>query len=143
MVKKSPSPAVVKSVIAATAPVVVAPVVVSERGPKKFTAEQYLTEYLAEQLAGGTWSSLCERTGFSLNNVRQAITTLRSDYRATMTDKANSSPDFLKTLSKVGEDVEVWADKKAELKFPFLQEGSRNTQKAKMRKSWEAEELSL
>ncbi len=145
MVKKSPSPAVQKSVesaVAKTAPVV--ETAVPTRGPKKFTTEQYLTEYLAEQKAGGTWQSLCERTGFVLANVRQCITMLRSEYRQTMREKAESSPDFMKQLAKVKKDVEVWADEKAAEKFPFLQEsGTRNTQKAQLRRSWENEELSL
>lgn len=145
MVKKSPSQSVQKSVEAAVAKS--APEVetaVPTRGPKKFTTEQYLTEYLAEQKAGGTWQRLCERTGFTLANVRQCITMLRSEYRQTMREKAEASPDFMKTLAKQKLDVEVWADKKAEEKFPFLQEsGTRNTQKAQLRRSWENEELSL
>lgn len=145
MVKKSPSPAVQKSVEAAVAktaaPVEAAP---ATRGPKKFTTENYLTEYLAEQKNGGTWESLCTRTGFTLANVRQCITMLRSEYRAAMRAKAEASPDFLKQLAKIKKDVEVWADEKAAEKYPFLQEsGTRNTQKAKIRKSWEQEELSL
>lgn len=143
MAKKSPSQSVQKSVEAAvkTAPVETA---VPVRGPKKFTTEQYLAEYLAEQKAGGTWQSLCERTGFTLANVRQCITMLRSEYRKTMKEKAEASPDFLKQLAKIKKDVEVWADEKAAEKFPFLQEsGTRNTQKAQLRRSWENEELSL
>ena len=150
MVKKSPvSPSVQKSVeavVKAAAPVEAAPVEAApaKRGPKQFSTEQYLTEYLAEQKAGGTWESLCTRTGFTLANVRQCITMLRSEYRAAMRAKAEASPDFMKQLAKVKKDVEVWADEKAAEKFPFLQEsGTRNTQKAKIRKSWEQEELSL
>ena len=88
MVKKSPvSPSVQKSVeavVKAAAPVEAAPVEAApaKRGPKQFSTEQYLTEYLAEQKAGGTWESLCTRTGFTLANVRQCITMLRSEYRA-------------------------------------------------------------
>lgn len=143
MVKKSPSAAVQKSVEAAVVvPVVEA--VAAVRGPKKFSTEQYLSEYLAEQKNGGTWESLCSRTGFTLANVRQCITMLRSEYRAAMRAKAESSPDFLKQLAKVKKDVEVWADEKAAERFPFLAEsGTRNTQKAKLRKLWEQEELSL
>lgn len=147
MVKKSPvSPSVQKSVEAAVktaAPVEAAPAT-RGRGPKKFSTEQYLSEYLAEQQAGGTWGSLCQRTGFTLLNVRQCIRMLRSEYRAEMRAKAEASPDFMKQLAKVKKEVEVWADEKAAKKFPFLQEsGTRNTQKAKIRKSWEQEELSL
>lgn len=145
MAKKSPSLAVQKSVAAAvqTAPVET-PVVAPTRGPKKFSTEQYLEEYLAEQKNGGTWQSLCERTGFTLANVRQCITMLRSEYRRTMKEKAESSPDFMKSLVKAKLEVEVWADRKAEERFPFLQEsGTRNTQKAQLRRSWENEELSL
>lgn len=146
MVNKSPSPAVQKAV-AATVPTTTdqtETVAAGVRGPKKFTTENYLTEYLAEQKAGGTWESLCTRTGFTLANVRQCITMLRSEYRAAMRAKAEASPDFLKQLTKIKKDVEVWADEKAAEKFPYLQEsGTRNTQKAKIRKSWENEELSL
>jgi len=146
MVKKSPvSPSVQKSVEAAVAKTVEAPVAApAKRGPKQFSTEQYLTEYLAEQKAGGTWESLCQRTGFTLANVRQCITMLRSEYRRSMQERAEASPDFMKQLAKIKKDVEVWADEKAAEKFPFLQEsGTRNTQKAKIRKSWEQEELSL
>lgn len=146
MAKKSPvSASVQKSVeaaVAKTAPVVETPA--PTRGPKKFSTEQYLEEYLAEQKAGGTWESLCTRTGFTLANVRQCITMLRSEYRAAMRAKAEGSVDFMKQLSKIKKDVEVWADEKAAERFPFLAEsGTRNTQKAKLRKSWEQEELSL
>lgn len=144
MAKKSPSPSVQKSVEAAVAKTVETPVVAPTRGPKKFSTEQYLTEYLAEQKAGGTWESLCQRTGFTLANVRQCITMLRSEYRRSMQERAEDSVDFMKQLAKVKKDVEVWADEKAAEKFPFLSEsGTRNTQKAKLRKSWEQEELSL
>lgn len=143
MVKKTPSPAVQKSVEAAViVPVVEAAATV--RGPKKFSTEVYLSEYLAEQKNGGTWESLCSRTGFTLANVRQCITMLRSEYRAAMLAKAEGSPDFLKQLAKIKKDVVIWADEKAAERFPFLAEsGTRNTQKAKLRKSWEQEELSL
>lgn len=144
MVKKSPSPAVQKSVEAVVKAAPVVEAAPAKRGPKKFSTEQYLEEYLAEQKAGGTWESLCARTGFTLANVRQCITMLRSEYRAEMRAKAEASPDFMKQLAKVKKEVEVWADEKAAKKFPFLQEsGTRNTQKAKIRKSWEQEELSL
>ena len=146
MVKKSPSPSVQKSVEAAVAKTVEAPVEAApaKRGPKKFSTEQYLSEYLAEQQAGGTWESLCTRTGFTLANVRQCITMLRSEYRRSMQERAEASPDFMKQLAKIKKDVEVWADEKAAEKFPFLQESNtRNTQKAKLRKAWEQEELSL
>jgi len=145
MAKKAPSASVQKSVEAAVQTVPVeTPVAAPTRGPKKFSAETYLEEYLAEQKAGGTWESLCQRTGFTLANVRQCITMLRSEYRAAMRAKAEASVDFMKSLAKIKKDVEVWADEKAAEKFPFLQEsGTRNTQKAKLRKSWEQEELSL
>jgi hypothetical protein len=145
MVKKSPSPAVQKSVESAVKTVPVeTPVVAPTRGPKKFSTEQYLAEYLVEQKAGGTWESLCQRTGFKLENVRQCITMLRSEYRAAMRAKAEASVDFMKSLAKIKKDVEVWADEKAAERFPFLAEsGTRNTQKAKLRQSWKDEELSL
>lgn len=142
MAKKTPSAAVVKAV-QTSLPVVAPTPEPKVRGEKKFTTEQYLKEYMVEHASGGTWASLCERTGFVLNNVRQAITTLRSEYRAAMKEKAAGSPDFLKMLEKAKTDIDVWADKKAEEKFPFLQEGARNTQKAKLRQAWQNEELSL
>lgn len=135
--KKSVSPAVVKAVQSAVA------VSVVERAGKVSTAE-YLREYLAEQSAGGTWESLCKRTGFRLENVRQAITMLRSEYRQAKQASAESSPQFLAMLKKAGKAVDVWADEKAAEKFPFLAgSGTRNTEKAKLRASWENEELSL
>jgi hypothetical protein len=131
------SPAVVKAVQSA----VVVPVV--ERSGKVSTAE-YLREYLAEQTSGGTWESLCKRTGFRLENVRQCITMLRSEYRKAKQDSAEASPAFLAMLKKAGKAVDVWADEKAAEKFPFLAgSGTRNTEKAKLRASWESEELSL
>jgi len=145
MAKKAPvSASVQKSVEAAVKTAPVETPVAPTRGPKKFSTEQYLEEYLVEQKNGGTWESLCTRTGFTLANVRQCITMLRSEYRAAMRAKAEASVDFMKQLAKNKLDVEVWADNKAAEKFPFLQEsGTRNTQKAKLRKSWENEELSL
>lgn len=143
MAKKSPSQAVTKAVNAAVQ--VPVPVVEEKaKRTKQFSTEQYLTEYLAEQKNGGTWDSLCERTGFTLGNVRQCITMLRSEYRAAMKAKAEQSADFLKSLAKAKKDIEIWADEKAAEKFPYLNaSNTRNTQKSKMRKSWEAEELSL
>jgi hypothetical protein len=145
MAKKSPSAAVAKAVTKATAETPVVPVVAESAGKvKQFTTATYLAEYLKEQKNGGTWESLCKRTGFSLANVRQCITNLRSEYRAAMKAEAEASPDFLKQLVKIKKDVEVWADEKAAEKFPFLNaSGTRNTEKAKLRASWESEELSL
>jgi hypothetical protein len=143
MTKKLPTNAVKNAVEKTVAQPAVA-TETAEKGKKQFTTEKYLSEYLAEQKAGGTWESLCQRTGFTLSNVRQCITMLRSEYRTAMKDKAAANADFLKSLAKAKKDVEVWADEKAAEKFPFLNaSGTRNTEKAKMRRSWEQEELSL
>lgn len=145
MAKKLPTSAVKNAVQKTVATPAIAETPTAEKkGKKQFTTENYLTEYLAEQKNGGTWESLCQRTGFTLSNVRQCITMLRSEYRVAMQAKAEASADFLKSLAKNKKDVEVWADEKAAEKFPFLNaSGTRNTEKAKMRKSWENEELSL
>ncbi len=141
--KSSPSPAVVKAV-QTSLPVVAPATEPKVRGEKKFTTEQYLKEYMAEHAAGGTWASLCERTGFVLNNARQAITTLRSEYRETIEAKvavcdAKMLATILKNTGK--KTAEEYVAYVVELKFPFLQEGARNTQKAKIRQSWENETL--
>lgn len=145
MVKKSP----VSSKVAATVSAVVAaepvPVEVKPvRGEKKFTSEHYLTEYRASVAAGETWKQLCDRTGFSLSNVRQCVTQERSTIRSIMKEKAESSPAFLAQLAKAKIDVDIWADRKAEEKLGFLKgSDTRNTAAAQRRDEYANEELSL
>ena len=151
MARKSPSKAVQAAV--ETAVPVVAPVEVPKvRGDKKFTAEQYVAEYLAEQASGGTWASLCERTGFTLNNVRQAITTRRSTVRelalnyatevikvAKLKTHANYAKAVAILADVIGEQTaEQYAEAEAEKAFPFLQEGTRNTKSAIWKQSVES-----
>jgi len=113
-------------------------------GQRQFSTADYLTEYLKEHATQGTWESLCKRTGFRLGNVRQAITMLRSEFRANRLALALANPDFLAKLASTGKEPVIWADEKACEKFPFLNaSGTRNTEKAKLRRSWEDEELSL
>ncbi len=143
VVKKSPS-----SKVAATVAAVQAAEPVQEvkavRGEKKFTSEQYLTEYRASVAAGETWKQLCDRTGFALNNVRQCVTQERSTIRQIMKDKATASPQFMAQLAKAKTDVDIWADKKAEEKLGFLKgSDTRNTAAAQRRDEYASEELSL
>ena len=139
MSKKNPSNAIKKAVES-----VVTTDEAVEKGTKQFNSTQYLEEYLAEVKNSGTWESLCERTGFTLANVRQCITMLRSDYRKAKITSASESAAFLKSLKAAGKDIEVWADEKATEKFPYMGgKGTRNTVKSKMISEWANEELSL
>ena len=163
MAKKASKPAAStsvpsKSVAKAVAKAVSTPVetenegVMLTRGPKQFTAAQYLSEYLVECKNGGTWASLIERTGFRLGNVRQCITQLRSEHRAMALAAGKAAPGIARlkdhpskdkaiqiVAEMAGRTAEQYADDLAEAEYPFLQEsGTRNTEHSKMRKALES-----
>jgi len=144
MAKKTPSPAVVKSVQSVVTPVIVE-TVVPTRGPKKFTSDEYLTEYRAEVASGGTWDSLCLRTGFTLSNCRQCVTIERSSIRQIMAEKVNSADVKFQALivAKYGSLAEYIEFKTAE-QLPFIAEsGTRNTSASKRRQAVRDIELTL
>lgn len=117
------------------------------RSLKQFSSAEYLEQYMESATADETWSDLEKRVaemGMRVANIRQTVTTERSAIRGIYVDKAIASPVFLVALKKAGTDVEVWAEKKALEKLPYLKGSeTRNTDNAKRRAGYANEELTL